>query len=346
IEKTRASASHGAALVQQLLAFARGADGRRIKLDPRQALEDLQPLVRQSLPAHIKLAVQARDPLWTIQADATQFNQVFINLCINARDAMPQGGQIDVVAQNVQVDEPVARANPGVAVGPYVRISVVDTGGGISHHIIEKIFDPFFTTKASGKGTGLGLSMVAGIMKSHGGFVHVDSEEGKGATFHLYFPAMAQAGPSTETTSPHATPERGKGEGILLIDDEPSVRDSLRLLLQRAGYRVFAASDGGSGLAAFEQHRAEIALAITDMMLPDQIGTEVVRTLRRLDPQLPIVAISGMMASGEFEELLHLTPPVQCFGKPLLPVTLLGAVRRGLATAPTNSAGGRGASAA
>src|SRR5688572_15032516 len=267
IEKTTASATHGAALVQQLLAFARGADAKRIRLEPATALADLRPLIRQSLPTSIELALTSTERPWAIQADATQFNQVLINLCINARDAMPNGGRIEIVTKNVNVDAALARVNPGTRPGPFVRISVIDNGMGIAPAIIEKIFDPFYTTKAAGKGTGLGLSMVAGIMKSHGGFVQVESEAGKGSRFHLFFPAFPEPVPALVREDSPA-PTRGQGEALLLIDDEPVVRETLQLLLQHAGYRVFPAGDGESGLQEFARHESEISLVITDMMLP------------------------------------------------------------------------------
>ena len=332
IEKTKASATHGAALVQQLLAFARGGDAKRTRIDPATALADLRPLIRQSLPQAIELVLPANARAWPIQADATQFNQVLINLCINARDAMPHGGRIEIVATNVTVDAALANVNPGAKPGPYVRISVIDSGTGIPAAILDKIFDPFFTTKAAGKGTGLGLSMVAGILKSHGGFVQVESEPGRGATFHLYFPAVPEPVPAIIREDPPAA-ARGAGEAILLIDDEPIVRDTLQLLLQRAGYRVFAADDGNSGIAEFDRRQAEIALVITDMMLPDQVGTEVVKTLRQRRATLPVIAISGMMSSGNFDELLHMQPAIECLSKPLSPAALLGAVRKKLPVA-------------
>jgi PAS domain S-box-containing protein len=329
IQKTRTSAMHGAALVQQLLAYARGADAKRTRIDPATALTDLRPLIRQSLPPSIQLSLPPTERPWPIMADATQFNQVLINLCINARDAMPHGGRIEIVTHNVSVDAAHAATNPGVVAGPFVRISVIDDGAGISPADLGKVFDPFFTTKAAGKGTGLGLSMVAGIMKNHGGFVQVESELGKGATFHLYFPAMPDAQPATPREEAPA-PNRGAGEGILLIDDEPVVRDTLQLLLQRAGYRVFPAGDGKAGVQEFERRQSEIALVITDMMLPDQIGTQVVKSLRQRHSTLPIIAISGMMGSGNFDDLLQLNPAVECLSKPLTPAALLGAVRRRL----------------
>jgi PAS domain S-box-containing protein len=329
IEKTKASASHGAALVQQLLAFARGAEAKRTRVDPATALVDLRALIKQSLPQSIQLLIADRERSWAIQADATQFNQVIVNLCINARDAMPQGGRIEIATRNMMVDAALAGVNPGVAPGPHVRISVTDTGMGIPASIIDKIFDPFFTTKAAGKGTGLGLSMVAGILKSHGGFVQVESEPARGTSFHLFFPAVVEPAAFVARVEQPA-PMHGAGEAILVIDDEPVVRETLLLLIRRAGYKVYGAGDGAAGIAEFDRHQDEIALVITDMMLPDQIGTEVVKTLRSRRATLPIIAISGMMGSGDFDELLDLKPPVDCLAKPISPATLLGAVRRGL----------------
>lgn len=189
IAASKASASHGSALVQRLLEFARGADGRRTRLEPAQTLAHLEPLLRQSLFGAIHLTVEIPSAPWSIQADATQFNQVLLNLGINARDAMPTGGEIQIVTRNVTVDSAFARQNPGAQPGPYLKVSVLDTGCGISPDIWEKIFDPFFTTKSPGKGTGLGLAMVASIIKSHGGFVQLESEVGRGTVFHVYFPA-------------------------------------------------------------------------------------------------------------------------------------------------------------
>jgi PAS domain S-box-containing protein len=338
IEKTKASATHGAALVQQLLAFARGADARRTRLDPAAALADLGPLIQQSLPTPILLSISTGARIWPIQADATQFNQVLINLCLNARDAMPHGGRLEIATRNATVDGALAAATPGTRPGPFVCISVIDSGTGIPPSVIDKIFDPFFTTKAAGKGTGLGLSMVAGIMKSHGGFVQVESDPGHGSKFHLYFPAFPAPNPS-DGLSAGAGVARGEGQGILLVDDEPVVRDTLQLLLERAGYRVFPASDGASGLATFERAEHEIALVISDMMLPDLVGTQVLRAIRERSPSIPVIAISGMMDSGDFDELLELRPAVQCLAKPLSPSNLLAAVRRGLAAAAPTAAG-------
>lgn len=329
IEKTRASALHGAALVQQLLAFARGADGQRARVDAGQTIRDLEGLVRQSLPRSIQFAVRLDEGLWPLQADATQFKQVLINLCLNARDAMPSGGRIDLVAQNVTVDAALVRLHPGAQVGPYLLVTVADTGTGIPAAMLERIFDPFFTTKAAGKGTGLGLSMVAGIVKSHGGFVQVESEVGKGAAFALYFPALSVAPPALVSVPP-PEPVRANGETILLVDDDPTVLATLGLLLRNAGYGLITAENCASGLAVFERERGRINLVITDMMLPDGTGIELVAAMRGLERRLPVIAISGLMGTGEFDALLQLKPPVECLSKPMTSDVLLGALGRAL----------------
>ncbi|MBL9204248.1 MAG: PAS domain S-box protein [Opitutaceae bacterium] len=187
------SAQHGAALIRQLLAFARGAEGKRVELNVQTALSELEMLLHSTLGRRVELTMKFTEPPRTILADVTQFNQVMLNLCVNARDAMTNGGRIEILTTNVTLDELATRAYPGVASGPYVRIAVSDTGAGIPPDIIDHIFDPFFTTKASDKGTGLGLSTVRGIMKGHEGFIFVDSTVGVGTTFTLLFPAMTEA---------------------------------------------------------------------------------------------------------------------------------------------------------
>lgn len=329
VEKTRASVSHGAALVRQLLAFARGGEGERTRLDVSTAIAAVEPLVRQWLPPSIDLVIcPARAP-WSIEANATQVNQALVNLALNARDAMPRGGHLEISMENRMVDATLAAANPGTEPGPFLRISVSDTGTGMAPEVVDRVFDPFFTTKAPGKGTGLGLSMVAGIMKNHGGFVQVESELGRGTVFHLFFPAK----PGDAATPVAATPavsEPKSNRGVLLIDDEPAVREALRALLQRAGYAIYPAEGVGTALKEFADRRDRISLVITDMMLPDGSGLDVVAAVRAIAPTLPIIAISGMMASGKYDELLRLNPPVECLSKPLPPRVLLSAAERAL----------------
>lgn len=338
ISQTRASATHGAALLNQLLAFARGgAAGQRTRVSPDHALARVVRLAGQNLSPAVQLVLQHNQSPWPVEVNPTQFDQVLINLALNARDAMPDGGRLSITTENLMLDAARAAANPGTTPGPFVRISVADTGRGIPPALLPRIFDPFFTTKPPGRGTGLGLSVVAGILKGHGGFVEVESTAGRGTTFHLYFPALPRvvpAAPSPVTPAavdrPFGASRAQDGAGVLLVDDEPAVRETLRLVLQRAGYATVAVADAGSAWSEFQERRSEIDLVITDMMLPDGSGLDVVRQLRSLAPELPIVAISGMMASGRFDELRTLTPPVECLAKPLAPRVLLAAAERAL----------------
>jgi two-component system, cell cycle sensor histidine kinase and response regulator CckA len=192
-------AEHGAALVRQLLAFARGADGTRVRVDVATTMASLKRLLRQSLPGQIELQVNLAPDLWPIHADVTQFSQVLLNLCINSRDAIQGQGRVTITVSNVELAAVIAPPDFAAEPGRYLRVSVHDTGSGIPPETIPKIFDPFFTTKALGQGTGLGLSSIVAILKGHHGFVTVESEPGAGATFHVYFPALTEPPPALAT---------------------------------------------------------------------------------------------------------------------------------------------------
>lgn len=186
------SGERGAEMVQQVLAFARGVQGERVSLYPQQVIRDVETLIQEAFPSSIDVTTDLQENLWRVRGDATQLQQVIMNLCVNASDAMPDGGQISIVAMNVEVDTTMARRNLEAEPGAYVKISVADTGVGISPDVLDNIFEPFFTTKPVGKGTGLGLSTVYNIVKSHGGFVGVESEVGMGTTFHVYVPVAVE----------------------------------------------------------------------------------------------------------------------------------------------------------
>ncbi len=326
VDSIEASAQHGAALVQQLLAFARGSEGQRTVVDVGGLIQDVQKLLRSTLSRRIDLKVEAVGTPWPIVADATKIKQVLINLCLNARDAMPNGGRIEILAGNTTIGGKHALSNPGAQPGEYLRIAVRDTGTGIPPEVLSRIFDPFFTTKAAGKGTGLGLSMVAGIIKSHGGFLNVESHVGQGTLFELFFPVrdrVTETPPDT-TSTPIA---KGRGERILLIDDDPAVRDIFKALLENAGYRVLTVETGQAGLSEFGRNPTEFALVITDLMMPGMNGREVIAALRVLVPRLPILAISGLMDPERQAGLRALNPPVECLAKPILPEKLLLTLR-------------------
>ena len=267
------------------------------------------------------------DPaLWPIMADVTQLNQVLMNLCINARDAMPQGGRIEIVADNVRFDATSPQLGSGAEPGPYVHLAVSDTGSGIPQEIIDKISDPFFTTKVAGKGTGLGLSTVVGIIKSHGGFMSVDSAVGRGTIFNLFLPALAEARVAA-ALKPIAVPAAARRETILLVEDDDAVRETLSLLLEHAGYRIVVVPDGVKALAAFDRERGVIFLVITDMMLPGMNGEEIIAALRERDPTLRIIAMSGVMDEEALRKLPVPGPAVLPLSKPLTSQVLLAAIR-------------------
>jgi two-component system cell cycle sensor histidine kinase/response regulator CckA len=318
-----ASAQHGAALVRQLLSFARGGEAKRSAVQIELVLGELRKLLRQALPKTIELQMVFGGRPWVIEADATQMNQVLMNLCINARDAMPEGGKIEIATQNVTIDgDFAADAEPG----RYLHIAVADTGAGIPPEIVDRIFDPFFTTKAS-KGTGLGLSTVAGIVKNHGGFVNVESELGHGTTFHLFLPARAEE-PSAFSDAPRGA--RPLPDAILLIEDEDCLRETLVLLLEHAGHRVIAAAGGSAALEEFERARGSISLVLTDMKLPGMSGAEIIQALRATAPDLRVIAMSAFMDAADLEKLRFPGRTVEYLAKPLTADMLLAAIRNPL----------------
>jgi CheY-like chemotaxis protein len=323
------SAQHGAGLVRQVLAFARGADGERAEIQPKLVIQDVVTLLRETLPRAISLEMDVPGELWHVVADSTQLSQVLMNLCVNARDAMSGGGQLRISAQNVTVSDMLAQLNPGAHPGPHVLLTVKDSGSGIPRELINRIFDPFFTTKVAGKGTGLGLSTVMGIMKAHGGFLQVQSELGRGTEFNLYFPSVAGAA-KTPVDEVKAEMPRGHGETILVIDDEPGVREVVRSLLKIYGYTPLVDDDGASGIALFREQHAKVAVVVTDMMMPGIQGPEVVRELRSINPDVRVVAMSGVISErGEMSE----EPGRLVFlAKPMTGAELLGAVQRVIRT--------------
>ena len=326
LDMLETSAKHGAGLIQQVLAFSRGADGEREPLEPRLVIRDVVRLLGETLPRSIEIEVDLPDGLWLVQSNSTQLSQVLMNLGVNARDAMPEGGQLMIRSRNVIVDEVMAGANPGAKPGRHLVITVSDTGMGIPPEVRDRIFDPFFTTKATGKGTGLGLSTVLGIVKSHRGFLQMQSEVGRGTAFHLYFPAVASAEAAPERPASLA-PARGNGETILVIDDEENVRAVTCEILKSFGYDVVAAASGGDALEIYRQREGRIHAVLTDMMMPEMQGPEVMSRLRELNPAIRIVAMSGMLDRelAETEE----TPGRFAFvQKPMASGTLVRAIQR------------------
>ncbi len=287
------SAERGAAIVRQVLTFARGADGERVLIQPAHLLKEIANIVEETFPKSIGLCVSFPEDLSIIEGDPTQLHQVLLNLCVNARDAMPDGGRLVLAAANFNLDAQYATMVPGTTPGPYVLITVTNSGPGIPADIMEKIFDPFFTTKEIGKGTGLGLSTSLGIVRSHGGAINASSIPHEGTTFRVLFPAAAGL------YDEHARKQEldfggGRGETILLVDDEPAIREVAQALLESRGYRVLTAEDGPTAFALFALKRADIAVVITDSAMPLMSGLALARVLRKMDPDAKIVMSSGL----------------------------------------------------
>lgn len=319
------SAQRGAAVIRQLLTFSRGAEGPRGAVQVRHLINDMVHLARETFPRNITVEGDAPGDLWPIKADATQVHQVLMNLCVNARDAMPKGGKLSVSARNVHWAEEAARLNPPAKAGPYVVVTVADTGEGIPRDIIDRIFDPFFTTKPLGQGTGLGLSTVLAIARNHGGWVTVDSEPGRGTVFKVYFPAAEGAGAAPADVM--AAAPRGNGEQLLLVDDEASIREATQHLLEAHGYRILTATNGQEGVRVFVQHRDTVRLVIADMMMPVMDGLELIRFLRIVDGRIPFIATSGLDEASRRDELSALGV-TEVLVKPCEPAQLLRTIHR------------------
>ena len=286
------SAERGAGIVKQVLTFARGVEGDRVRLEPKHLVEELAKIMVQTFPRNIDIQTDLGPELWSVAGDATQLHQVLLNLCVNARDATPAGGRITVGAKNVDVDQHLVAMNPGAQLGPHVAFTVADTGAGMSAETMQKIFDPFFTTKEVGKGTGLGLATVVGIVKSHAGFLAVKSYVGIGTTFTVFIPAAREAQPTSKEAE-SAPIADGGGKRVLLVDDEPAIREAVAYTLQDSGYEVFTAEDGTDALALYHQRGAEIDIVLTDISMGQMDGVTLTRALKRLNPAVRVIVSSG-----------------------------------------------------
>ena len=314
------NAERGADLVKQVLTFARGMDGERISVQLKHIVKDLVGVLKETLPKSIAVKYDVETELWTISADPTQIHQVLMNVCINARDAMPSGGTLTIKAKNVSIDENYARMNIDAEPGNYARLTVADTGTGMTRDVLQWIFDPFFTTKEIGKGTGLGLATTLTIVKSHGGFINVYSEPSKGTRFSIYLPS-AEAGKEMEIEPKNVLP-RGHGELVLVVDDEINIRSITEATLTKFGYRAITAIDGTDALAVYSQQKKKIAAVLTDMAMPYMGGTALIRALRKIDPKIKIIAMSGLMSEGQTAELTNLNVNA-VLSKPFTAETLL-----------------------
>jgi PAS domain S-box-containing protein len=323
----------GAKLVRQVLSFARGAEGKRVLTDFCKIVEELRAVVIDTFPKNIKFNFIFGAGIPLVAADPTQLHQVLLNLCVNSRDAMPGGGELSIGLSAVNVNEPVAGMNPGTRPEPYVLVTVTDTGDGMPPQVRERIFEPFYTTKEFGKGTGLGLSTVLGIVKSHGGFVNVESVVHKGTTFKVYFPAAKSASSAVAKESRELKAQDGDGRWVLLVDDEESIRKILKKTLESRGFQTLSACNGAEALSLYRQHQQKISLVITDISMPVMDGSALIEALTQMSPSVHIIASSGMSAEARIRDTVN-AGRIVFVSKPYSTEVLLGAISS--ATARTN----------
>ena len=296
------AARRGAEIVQQVLAFGRGVDGERHPLNLGLLVVELVSMMGETFPKSIEVEMSVEPGLWPVVGDATQLHQVLLNLCVNARDAMPAGGRLRLRASNFDLDVNASGMAPEATPGPHVAIEVSDNGSGIPRSILDRIFDPFFTTKGVGKGTGLGLSTTLGIVRSHGGFIDVKSEPGQGTRFKIHLPAVPEQEGIVETAPPAGIP-RGHGEWVLVVDDEGPIRIAVKTVLENHGYRVLSAADGAEALAVFARSLAPIRVVLTDVAMPVMDGVALIQALKKIAPALPVIASTGQSDRARVAEL-------------------------------------------
>ncbi len=294
LDSLEANVNRGASLVKQVLTFGRGIKGERIPIHLKHIGDEIAQLVRETFPKSLKFEIQCADGLWTVTGDPTQLEQVLMNLCVNARDAMPGGGTLSLRMENRVLDKDHTTANLEAKPGNYVVISVSDTGTGMAPEIRDRIFEPFFTTKEQGKGTGLGLSTALAIVKSHGGFINCYSEVGKGSVFKVYLPASPDAANVKPAAANQSRLLRGNNELVLVVDDEEPIRILAKSMLERFGYRVLLADNGTEAVKLYTSRRNEIAAVITDMSMPGMDGPATIAALRGINPEVKVIGSSGL----------------------------------------------------
>ncbi len=333
LDTMQSCAKRGADLVRQVLSFARGIEGQRIDVDLGHLLRDIRQIIQETFPKNIKVATQIARDLRLVNGDPTQLHQVVMNFCVNARDAMPMGGSLTISAGNVEFDEMYAGVHPDARAGSYVSVSVTDSGTGIPPEIQDRIFEPFFTTKEVGKGTGLGLSTVVGIVRQHGGFTTLESEVGKGSTFKMLLPAAESARAHDHAAKDEKALLRGRGECVLVVDDEAPLREASQRTLQRFGYRVMLAAHGAEAVALYAAHREEISVVLTDMAMPIMDGLSTIIALKTIDPAVKIIASSGLSNHEEAVKALE-SRVSKVLHKPYTAERLLAVLADALGRAP------------
>lgn len=285
------SAKRGAKIISQMLLFSRGVEGERTALQIKHLITEIQSFAHNTFPKSIEISIDVPEDLWSVRGDATQLDQVFMNLFINARDAMPEGGTLSISAMNLTLDQTYAANHIEAQTGPYVLATITDTGNGISEDHLEHIFEPFFTTKQPEGGTGLGLSTVHSIIQSHGGFLTAYSELGKGTQFKIYLPAIEAADAVEQEALDLPS---GHGELVLVVDDEAPIREVAQHVLENHHYRVIVAVDGIDAIAQYTQHQMDIKVVLMDMTMPTLGGTTAIQIMQKINSQLKAIVVSGL----------------------------------------------------
>jgi PAS domain S-box-containing protein len=324
------SAERGANVVRQILAFAHGATGEHRLLQVKHLLRDIVAVMEGTFPKTIRIESFIPNELWPIKGNPTQVHQVLLNLCVNARDAMPRGGTLRLLAENRTLDATTAATIGSGRPGSFVVLMVDDTGTGIPAEVLKEMWQPFFTTKTADRGTGLGLSTVRGIVENHNGFIDVQTVVGRGSSFRVFLPA-AEEGMAHGTRSPIPITQSGRGELILVVDDEEHIREMTSTMLTRQNYRVIVAADGAEAVAIFSQRAAEIRLVVTDLHMPNLDGATLSRALRRINPDTRVLVMSGHSSTLGNRPEAHDKP--EQFGhaflhKPFKPEALLEKVQQ------------------
>jgi two-component system cell cycle sensor histidine kinase/response regulator CckA len=322
------SANRGRDIVKQILTFSRSSESQRVPLLPKHTIKEIHRMLVSTLPPDYSVRVIVSPDLWPVMADPTQCYQALMNLSVNARDAMPNGGKLVIEGQNIVVDESMARLQEGSRPGKYVRLSVCDSGIGMTEEVRNRIFEPFFTTKEKGKGTGLGLATVMSIARHHDGFVTVESRVNKGSQFHLYLPALDKTLPAE--AEGHSIEElRGSGQLLLLVDDDHAVLEVTRMCLEKNDYRVLTAADGVEALALYAQRTQDVRLVLADLLLPCLDGASVLRVMRRMNPNVAVLATTAQLDHTLRPSLAGLED-VPILSKPFSTEALLTLIREAL----------------
>ncbi len=321
------ASGRAAELVRQLLAYSRRTILWLKPINLHQAIEEMVTILRRTIDPRITVAVQSAPDLWPVQADPSQIHQVLMNLCLNARDAMPDGGRLALETDNVELGAEAIQGRVEARQGQFVRLRVRDTGRGIPPAVLPRIFDPFFTTKEPGKGTGLGLALVFGIVKQHRGWIECTSEVNQGTTFTIYFPRSPVPVASAPEPEPDTVVPTGH-ETVLLVDDEEMIRNLGRRLLQRAGYQVHLADNGAQALEMYRRERARIDLIILDLTMPQLSGKDTLRQLVQMNPDVRVIIASGY--SAEDMDVSGLEKVAGFIPKPFREEDLLKMIRQAL----------------